>query len=424
MKDTTSSFSIDRSTMRRTTRRTFLRDLGAVAMTAGMPAMLARNANAIPLANSTCPVGNEILKGLSGSGSKFLQQLAQLYRGTSNQPLVDKWVDEIGMRHCSINMYWAKECEPLPCFRGISFPQYAEQIVLAELTSATSAGKKVPIIIHLWKGYCPKFYGKCPTVYSPKVQTFWDPTYPATSYAGDQNFPGGFGVEIGVYRWLSQEQVASRYQERNMLPNSIWRRSGGREALDAIQTSLYALKKDERWYPASELKANIRFRLRDPQNGDVWLIDSEERKKFLPGNYVDPKDYFWCTEWILFEDYINWGRTRPQWWARQGTGVIDATRLLLEWEITGVGGDKIGGIWSYRNGDTLCGPLIGCAGDGSAANFPVSKRRTSFPNRIDTPWPAVAMQSLSPATPPQGPPRPGLLPDPTKQRICKALGNC
>ena len=246
MKDTRKSFSVGRSAIHRTSRRTFLKDLGAVAVTAGMPAMLIRNANAIPLANPTCAVGSEIFKNLSGSGSKFLQQLAEIYRGTSNQPLVDKWVDEIGMRHCSINMYWAKECEPLPCFRGVSFPQYAEQIVLAELTSASSAGQKVPIIVHLWKGYCPKFYGKCPTQYSPKVQTFWDPTYPATSYAGDQNFPGGMGVEIGVYRWLSDEQVASGYQERNMLPNSIWRRLDGRKALDLIQTSLSAIKQEKR----------------------------------------------------------------------------------------------------------------------------------------------------------------------------------
>lgn len=341
------------STVVGVSRRSFLKGLGATAIMASLPT---RHAQAM-----MPPPVPGLLNGFKG-------------------PLVDRWVDGRCLEHASINMAWARECTALPCFRGVAFPQYAEQIILAELTGPGTryTGQKYPIIIHIWKGLCPNF-------------------------VGNLDFPGGYGVEIGVYRWLSKQQIARHYNEKYLAKNTMWTRNSLNVAAEIRKTNSSAA--DERWYPAPELAAKISFKLLDPENGDGVVIDSTERRRYITNNsknvttrpYQDPSDFFWCTDWLTIESYKRWAYSRPQY--RKGLGFIDGVKLAVEWKMRGIDGDEIGGRWNYQPGDSICAPYpaFGCARN----NLPFLSMRKTVPNKLDAHWPDPRMQEL---TPNQGPP--------------------
>jgi len=363
-------------------RRSFLKGLGATAVMASIPTRYAQAMMPPPIPG--------LLNGFKG-------------------PLVDRWVDDRCLEHASINMAWARECTALPCFRGVAFPQYAEQIILAELSGPATqyTGKKYPIIIHIWKGLCPNFRYK--------------------GFNPDLDFPGGYGVEIGIYRWLSKQQIADRYNERELSRNTMWTRASLNVAAEIRKNSNGV---DERWYPAPELKANISFKLLDPENGDGVVIDPTERRKYITNKsknvttrpYKDPSEYFWCTDWLTMESYERWAKSRPQY--KGGPGFIDGVRLTVEWKMRGMDGDVIGDRWIYDPSDSICAPwpAFGCARN----NPPLKNMRKTIEPKLDAPWPELRSQPLTPAKRPQPPqpPRPGLLPDPSKRAVCKALGTC
>ena len=367
------------STVGGVSRRSFLKGLGATAIMASLPT---RNAQAMMPSPVGLPPVPGLLKGFRG-------------------PLVDRWEDDRCLEHASINMAWARECTALPCFRGVAFPQYAEQIILAELSGAGTkyTGKKYPIIVHIWKGLCPNF-------------------------VGNLNFPGGYGVEIGIYRWLSKQQIADHYNERYLAKNTMWTRNSLNVAAD-IRKNPNGV--DERWYPAPELGAKIDFKLLDPENDDGVVIDSIERRRYITNNskyvttrpYRDPSDFFWCTDWLTRESYERWAKSRPQY--RKGLGFIDGVQLAVEWQMRGMGGDVIRGRWDYQPGDSICAPYpaFGCARN----NPPFPSMRKTIPNILDAPWPDPAMKELSPSRrrPGPGPWGPN---GPVNPPPCQLIGNC
>ncbi|MBE0612721.1 MAG: twin-arginine translocation signal domain-containing protein [Burkholderiales bacterium] len=355
-------------------RRSFLKGLGAAAIMASLPT---RDAQAM------LPRVPGLLSGFKG-------------------PLVDRWVDDRCLEHVSINMKWARECTALPCFRGVAFPQYAEQIILAELSGPGTkyTGKKYPIIIHIWKGLCPNFMGNL-------------------------SFPGGYGVEIGIYRWLSREQVAARYNERHLAKDTMWT---PRSLNVAAQLPRPGAGLDERWYPAPELKAKIEFQLLDPENSDGVVIDSEERRKYIRNNsphvttrpYQDPSDFFWCTDWLTRESYERWAKSRDQY--KGGPGFIDGVQLSVRWKIQGIAGDVIHGRWDYQPSDSVCAPLpfFGCLRNNPPFQ---NKRSKNTPANLDTPyWPEPKMEGLTPSF--QRNNIKPYKPKPNKDLLCKKQKTC
>lgn len=226
--------------------------------------------------------------------------------------MVERWTDGCGLVHDRISPYWAKQCELLPCFRGVAWPGYAEEIIC----DVSLPGTQHKVIVHLWKGICQKF-------------------------GNSSDFPGGFGAEVGVYLHRDAGWIAGRVAETQLHPESLWFGNAG--ALMIAQGA--RLDPSKKWYPAPELKPRLKFRLLDPHNNNAQIFETKEIESY------------WCTEWLEESSYKKWAGVRPQ--MRATRKIIHPVELTLQYWINGVEQP----LWAFKNGDQSCTANVGCPND-------------------------------------------------------------
>lgn len=227
------------------------------------------------------------------------------------QSKVQEWTDGCGLVHNRISPYWAKQCEVLPCFKGVTWKGYAEKI----RKDVPLPGTPHKVIVHLWKGHCNKF--------------------PLRS-----DYPGGYGAEVGIYLVRDAAWILEHANETQRNLDSYWLGAAGWYAL--LIASLVRLKPEEKWYPAPELKPRLKFRLLDPENNDAVILETQSAESY------------WCTEWLRDSSYEIWGRARPQF--RRTRKPLEAVRWTLQYWIN----DVEQPLWRYQPGDENCVPNVGC----------------------------------------------------------------
>jgi hypothetical protein len=122
---------------------------------------------------------------------------------------------------------WKQMCSSLPCFAAIQWPDYATKVV-----EDTINGQ--PVVIQLWKGWCPKFLGL-------------------------QKFPGGTGAEVGVYRRIPGKV---RPTSLPFLPPAV---------ATFILNTIAGLSDNDLWWPFPELNAQIEYTLTNPVTNQTFF---------------------------------------------------------------------------------------------------------------------------------------------------------
>jgi hypothetical protein len=171
-------------------------------------------------------------------------------------------VDANGYEYVENAPWWKDACAKLPCFAALRWPDYDTKVI-----EETVDGQ--PIVIQLWKGWCQKFLGL-------------------------DNFPGGVGAEIGIYR-RPQGDEAIEIPQR--LPKAL---------RHLLQSGMEAAEHDL-WWPYPELQTSLTFDFVNPKNGE---------KVFSAG----PEKTYWLCKWMDEESYLKYrlahfGKT-PMWGAQ------------------------------------------------------------------------------------------------------------
>lgn len=174
---------------------------------------------------------------------------------------------------------WKQMCASLPCFLALQWPGYASGIVEDNINGQD-------VVIQWWKGWCPKFLG----------------------FLGVNQFPGGVGAEVGVYRRIPGKL---RPTALPFLPKPI-------ELM--VLNALGNLADNELWWPAPELNAEIEFSLTNPVNG---------AKFFSAG----PEKSYWLAKWMDDGSYAQYQRDQgPLRWPWLPPGTPGNSNTPINWE--------------------------------------------------------------------------------------------
>jgi hypothetical protein len=222
-----------------------------------------------------------------------------LWASGSNPDLIAptiRYTGEGGYTYNETSESWKQLCTAFPCFWALQWPGYATDVIEDAINGQA-------VVIQLWKGLCPKFLG----------------------FAGVQNFPGGVGAEVGVYR-----RMPGRVRPSSLpLPDNPFTRQ--------IKNALQTLADNELWWAFPELGATTECTFINPVTGQpmfsagpqtgYWLtkwMDENRYEQYKRDTGTSPS----YTDYIL-EYRIN-GKTYPRWPADKSTAaVLAATALLL-----------------------------------------------------------------------------------------------
>lgn len=263
--------------------------------------------------------------------------------------LVNRWTDEHCLTRRSINMWWAKQCEFLPCFKGVAFPGYAEYILFGKIDGEDT-------IIHLWKGYCNKFEDTAPVLAT--VGGCLVGGCGAGAFAGSAireelkgKTPGGCGGEVGIYRKRDRDWIKNHQSKINK-PDSAWQPLGGWVSLTLARDVIWADHFGSIWFPAPELKQKMWFKLYYEKDGvrHVLIDTRHQLEKLSLPDAERPENYYWCTEFVEDESYNRWEKKVTN------GGSIHPVELTMEWHV----GEK-SGVWAYSSPlEHQCQADIGC----------------------------------------------------------------
>ena len=155
-----------------------------------------------------------------------------------------------------VSEIWMGICSKIACGPWVQFPGYSE-------THRYNAyiPKVGPVIIQLWKGFCPSL-GE-----TAKNYDYLKGLVNLLNLGSD--FPGGIGAEVGIYRPIGK--TATMY--------------------DAA-TSQTPIGIGE-WEPLVDPDLKISFQLVNPETGEV-LVDAEE------------KNTWWRTKWMTAESFESY----------------------------------------------------------------------------------------------------------------------
>ncbi|MCF8199665.1 MAG: hypothetical protein K9J42_12920 [Sulfuritalea sp.] len=277
---------------------------------------------------------------------------------------VETWTDDCGLRHDRISPYWQKQCELLPCFQGVAFPGYAERIIVIKKdnvqrqlgisisdsqyrTLGVPEGKE-GVILHLWKGLCPKF-------------------------RNSNDYPGGYGAELGIYLERTEDWLKKEEEKAKTDPNYFW---GGKWELGSsslnpgdMQLMMLARRVTSggnsnnsgnlrTWYPAPELGAKLRFRLLTPDRKHVF-IDTEDQNRFqdVMTTRGDQEKYarenpYWCTDWISTSSYKRVSSMPEVGGLLRRFDKDFPVYLVLQFWVNGI--EQTKSEWGYMPGDENC----------------------------------------------------------------------
>ena len=169
----------------------------------------------------------------------------------------DLTTDRRGYQCDSTSSLWKQLCMALPCMEGLAWPGYDTKVVESTLDGE-------PIIIQLWKGYCPQFFGRT-------------------------NFPGGIGGEVGVYRRMK----GRKWPRLDFLS----------PMLQLMLQGLAGMAQNKYWWPDPELQPEIDFTLFNRKTQSVLL-------------HVPPEKTYWSNRWMQFDSYRKYEKENaevPTW---------------------------------------------------------------------------------------------------------------
>lgn len=170
---------------------------------------------------------------------------------------------------------WKVLCQQFPCFWALQWPGYATDVIDTIIDGQ-------PVVIQLWKGYCPKFLG----------------------FLGVSSFPGGYGAEVGVYRRIPGKARPSA-STLSFLHGDI-----AAKVLGALSN----FADDDLWWPFPELGATIECSLINPRTGETFL-------------HAGPQTGYWLTKWMESGDYRNYQRDHAT--------PASSTDYILDYRING-----------------------------------------------------------------------------------------
>jgi hypothetical protein len=169
-----------------------------------------------------------------------------------------RYVDPRGYSFDETSESWKELCLGLPCFMALQWPDYAT--AKFEVTLKGQAA-----VIQVWKGWCQKFLGL-------------------------QDFPGGVGGEVGVYRRIPG----------HARPTSL---SGIPQPFAGLILGFLANLPDTHiWWPAPELADNVSFNLTNPVNNTNFFGSVGERT-------------YWNCKWMEDGSYSQYQSDQgKRWW--------------------------------------------------------------------------------------------------------------
>jgi len=171
-------------------------------------------------------------------------------------------VDNNGYGYVENAAWWKDACVSLPCFTALQWPDYDTKIVEDVIDGQ-------PVVIQLWKGWCQKFLGL-------------------------DDFPGGVGAEVGIYRRLD---TVPDLQLPAQIPSPL------RHLVEAAERSA----EDELWWPYPELQTTLTFEFVNPKTGETLFS-------------CGPETTYWLCKWMDLDSYRCYKRDHrgdaPTWSAK------------------------------------------------------------------------------------------------------------
>jgi hypothetical protein len=193
-----------------------------------------------------------------------------------------KYSDGRGYEYVETSDWLKQVCTLLPCFKALEWPDYSTDVV-------TDVIDGQDVIIQLWKGWCPKLF---------------------------DDFPGGFGAEVGVYRTILERAVPK------MPPSLPAKARVGLAAIAEVGDELF-------WWPFPELNATIEFKLINPVTNQTFFSAGPERT-------------YWMNKWMNNGSYASYKRDQgkrwselPSWWPGNSLTPFLAWDYVLEYKING-----------------------------------------------------------------------------------------
>jgi hypothetical protein len=189
-----------------------------------------------------------------------------------------QYSDKHGYAYVETADWWKEACASLPSFAEVWWPDYSTKVVEDVIDGQ-------PVVIQLWKGWCQKFLGQ-------------------------NDFPGGIGAEVGVYR-----RMPGRVPPET-LPGFPPKLS------DFILGGLSRVGGDHLWWAYPELKTKVDFEIVNPKTNQTFFTAGPE-KTYWMNKWMDPTSYekykadqggnvpLFSAEYVL-KYRIN-GKTYPQW---------------------------------------------------------------------------------------------------------------
>ncbi len=161
-----------------------------------------------------------------------------------------KTTDARGYHFDGTSPGWDKACESLPCFENLAWPGYRTEVIERQVRGQD-------VVIQLWKGRCQRFLGL-------------------------DDFPGGIGAEVGVYKRRDNVPLPRRLDLGNPFLNA-W-----------MLANLRFRAGDDVWWAAPEMEAKIVFEFINPITGEVIFGAEKENT-------------YWLNKWMYPEDYGRYG---------------------------------------------------------------------------------------------------------------------
>lgn len=167
-----------------------------------------------------------------------------------------------GYEFVEVSEIWTGYCSNIACGPWVQFPGYSEthryNAVLPKIG---------PVIIQLWKGFCPRF----------------DKGAENSGLGGLVNllglgkeFPGGIGAEVGIYRPVGKN--ATMFDAAStpvIIPKTALTCNAGGRGL---------------WAPLVDPNLKISFQLINPKTGEV-LVDAEEKQTWWRTKWMSSKSF-------------------------------------------------------------------------------------------------------------------------------------
>ena len=213
--------------------------------------------------------------------------LWQTHTETDLQAPTIRYVKEGGYSYNETAENWKAMCQAFPCFVAMQWPGYASVAVEDVIDGQ-------PVVIQLWKGLCSKFGG----------------------FLGLQNFPGGVGAEVGIYRRIPGKASPTTFPG---LPQF--------GVAEKLINELSAGEDADIWWPFPELDATIEFNFINPLTGEIVFSAGPQKSYWLtkwmdenvyPNYQSDHSAPAAYTDYIL--DFTVNGKTYPTWPAAPGGG--------------------------------------------------------------------------------------------------------